>query len=157
MKKSPLAATQERFESKEKLVQAVQKLATEDLWLDRVNATKGLAKVSNQKLQRLHDVLTDAKKRFGSRQKLVDSILELAKRSKDKGYATALGGYPLPRLLDLHGTLSKSARRSDAKAKGKPAKKAAPKAEKKAVAKKVPSKAPSKAPPKKNSRRPPGR
>jgi hypothetical protein len=137
------------------LVQAVQKLATEDLWLDRVNSTKGLAKVSNQKLQRLHDVLSDAKKRFGSRQKLVDAILELAKRSKDKGYAERLGGYPLPRLLDLHGSLSKDQRRAEAKAKGKPAKKAAaPKAEKKVAAKKAPSKAPasktpSKAPPKK--------
>jgi len=154
MKKSPLASTKERFESKDKLVQAVQKLATEDLWLDRVNETKGLAKVSNQKLLRLHDLLTDAKKRFGSRQKLVDAILELAKRVKDKGYAARLGGYPLPQLLDLHGTLSKTQRRAEAKAKGKPAKKAAPKAEKKAAA---PKKTPSKAPAKKTSKRPPAK
>src|SRR5688572_27871590 len=100
MKKSPLASTKERFESKEKLVQAVEKLATEDLWLDRVSEAKGLAKVSNQKLLRLHDLLSDVKKRFGSRQKLVDAILELAKRAKDKGYASRLGGFPLPRLLD---------------------------------------------------------
>jgi len=156
MKKSPLASTKERFDSKEKLVQAVQKLATEDLWLDRVNETKGLGKVSNQKLLRLHDVLSDAKKRFGSRQKLIDAILELAKRSKDQGYATRLGGYPLPRLLDLHGSLSKSQRRAEAKAKVKPkAKKAAaaPKAAKKVVAKKAPSKAPTK----KTSKRPPAK
>ncbi len=159
MKKSPVASTKERFESKEKLVQALEKLATEDLWLDRVNETKGLGKVSNRKLLHLHDLLSDAKKRFGSRQKLIDAILELARRSKDQGYATRLGGYPLPRLLDLHGSLSKGQRRAEAKAqaKGKPkaAKKAAaaPKAAKKAVAKK----APSKAPPKKTSKRPPAK
>lgn len=152
MKKSPLASTKERFENKEKLVAAVQALATEDLWLDRVNATKGLTKVSNQKLLRLHDLLSDAKKRFGTRQKLIDAILELAKRTKDQGYAKRLGGYPTPRLLDLHGSLSKGQRRAEAKAKGKTAKKAAPKAEKKAAPKKAPaSKAPAA---KKPSKRP---
>jgi hypothetical protein len=157
MKKSPIASTKERFESKEKLVQAVEKLATEDLWLNRVNETKGLARVSNQKLLRLHDVLSDAKTRFGSRQKLIAAIQELAKRSKDAGYAARLGGYPLPRLLDLHGSLSKGQRQADAKAKGKgkPAKKAvaAPKAEKKVAAKKAPSKAPGKKPSKAPSKR----
>jgi hypothetical protein len=149
MKKSPIASTKERFESKEKLVAAVQKLATDDLWLDRVNETKGLGKVSNQKLLRLHDVLSDAKKRFGSRQKLIDAIRELAKRSKDAGYATRLGAYPLPRLLDLHGSLSKAERKSEAKAKGKakPVKKAAAKAEKQPAASKAPAKKTSKRPP----------
>jgi hypothetical protein len=158
MKKSPIASTKERFESKEKLVQAVEQLATEDLWLDRVNETKGLGKVSNRKLLHLHDLLSDAKKRFGSRQKLIDAILELARRSKDQGYASRLGAYPLPRLLDLHGSLSKGQRRAEAKAKGKPkaVKKAtaAPKAAKKAVAKKTTSKAPGA---KKTSKRPPAK
>ena len=53
MKKTPVALAKERFTSKEKLIDAVQKLATDDLWLDRVNKVKGLAKVSNAKLLRL--------------------------------------------------------------------------------------------------------
>ena len=117
MSKSPFGSVKERFESKEKLVAAVQKLATKELWLDRVNGTKGLEKVSNAKLLRLHDVLTRAKDGFGSRDKLITAIAELAKRSKDKGYASRLETYPLPRLLDLHDSLSKSGAKASAKAK----------------------------------------
>jgi hypothetical protein len=130
MSKSPFASVKERFESKEKLVAAVQKLATKELWVDRVNSTKGLAKVSNAKLLRLHDVLTRAKEGFGSRDKLIAAIVELGKRSKDKGYATSLEEYPLPRLLDLHGALA----RADKREKSAPAKAAAAPKAKKAVA-----------------------
>jgi hypothetical protein len=42
MSATPLSVVKERFQSKEKLVAAVEKLATEDLWLGRVNAVKGL-------------------------------------------------------------------------------------------------------------------
>ncbi|MFZ5891112.1 MAG: hypothetical protein ACOY0T_08675 [Myxococcota bacterium] len=127
MKKSPVSAVKEQFQSKEKLVEAVQKLATADLWLDRVNSTKGFARISNQKLLRLQAQLTDAKSRFGSRAKLIDAILELSKRSKDNGYKTRLEGYPLPRLLDTHGALSKKQSKATATKKA-PAKKAAAKA-----------------------------
>lgn len=141
MSKSPFASVKERFESKEKLVAAVEKLATKDLWVDRVNGAKGLAKVSNTKLLRLHTLLTQAKESFGTRDKLVASIAELAKRSKDQGYAARLGEYPLPRLLDLHRSLSRSSKRAAAseakapKAATKPKKAAAAKADKPVAAK----------------------
>lgn len=142
MSKSPLASVKDRFESKEKLVAAVEKLATKDLWVDRVNSAKGLGKVSNAKLLRLHTLLTQAKESFGTREKLIASIAELATRSKDKGYAARLGEYPLPRLLDLHRSLSRASKRMSAapakapKAEAKP-KAAAPKAEKAAAAPKA--------------------
>ena len=41
MKKSPLTITKERFGDKAGLVKAVRELATDELWLDRVNAGKG--------------------------------------------------------------------------------------------------------------------
>jgi hypothetical protein len=158
MKKAPLSSVKEGFESKEKLVAAVQKLASSELWLDRVSSAKGLGRVSNAKLLRLHGVLTDAQKRFGSRDKLISAIIELARRTKDKDYAKSLGEYPLPRLLDLHGSLEKRAKASAAKAnkpagEKKPAKKAAaapakaaaksvkPASEKKPAAKKAAKKA----------------
>jgi hypothetical protein len=117
MKKTPIARVKEQFKSKEQLVAAVEALATDALWLDRINEVKGLARVSNAKLLRLHGALTVAKKEFGTRAKLVAAILELDKRSKDLGYKARLERYPLPRLLDLHGTSSRRAKRSEAPAK----------------------------------------
>lgn len=142
MKKAPLSSVKEGFESKEKLVAAVQKLASSELWLDRVSSAKGLGRVSNAKLLRLHGVLTDAQKRFGSRDKLISAIIELARRTKDKDYAKSLGEYPLPRLLDLHGSLEKREKATKAKAnkpagEKKPAKKAAAAAPAKAATKSV--------------------
>ena len=141
MKKSPVTVVKESFESKDKLVAAVQKLASADLWLDRVGA-KGLSKVSNLKLIKLHTALTDAQKRFGSRDKLISAILELKKRTKDAAYSTSLKNAPLPQLLDLHASVERASKRA---AKAAPANKAAKKAPAakaapKAAAKKTPAK-----------------
>jgi hypothetical protein len=129
MKTSPLQAVKERFGDKQKLVDAVKALATSELWLDRVNDVKGLAKVSNAKLLRLHTTLTNVKKEFGSRAKLIESILSLSKRDKDSGLRGALEGYPTPRLVDMQASVARKAKRSAAAAKT--AKPAAKKAKKK--------------------------
>lgn len=107
MKTSPLQQVKGNFGDKAKLVSAVQSLATDALWLDRVNPDKGLGKVSNAKLLRLHAALTRAKDQFGSRDALVGAVLALGKRAKDDGYKARLSAYPVPRLLDLHDSLSK--------------------------------------------------
>jgi hypothetical protein len=104
---SPVGRVKGQFENKGKLVSAVQALATPALWLDRVSADKGLAKVSNAKLLRLHAALSRAKQEFGSRDKLIGAVLSLGKRTGDEGYKSLLASYPLPRLLDLHDSLSK--------------------------------------------------
>lgn len=137
MKKTPVQTVTERFQSKEKLVEAVTKLATAELWLDRTNAEKGFARISNAKLLRLHSVLEDAKKRFGSRDKLIAAILELEKRPKDAGYKARLSQFPLPRLIDQHDSAARRSKRAaKAEKKAKPAVKAAKKARsKKAKAK----------------------
>lgn len=129
---SPLSVVKERFGSKEQLVSAVEKLATKDLWLDRVSEDKGLGRVSNAKLLRLHASLEDVKERFGSRDKLIAAICTLEKRDKDDGYKTRLSSYPLPRLLDLHDAAEKRAARTT---------KAAPAATKKKVARSKKAKA----------------
>jgi hypothetical protein len=120
MKKTPLAEVKERFKDKAGLVKAVKALATKDLWLDRLNDDTGLDRISNAKLIRLHGVLEDAKKRFGTRDKLVAAIQKLEKRGKDDGYKARLSSFPLPRLVDLHDAAEKRARRP---AKPKQAKK----------------------------------
>jgi len=101
MKASPLAEVKDRFGSKEDLVAAVRDLASDDLFLDRVNEDKGLERVSNQKLLHLHAVLTEVKETFGSRDKLIDAICE-AERRTDAGYRDRLESWPTPRLWDWY-------------------------------------------------------
>jgi hypothetical protein len=109
MKTSPIQQVKANFGDKAKLVSAVQALATDALWLDRVNPDKGLAKVSNTKLLRLHAALSRAKEQFGSRDGLIGAVLTLGKRGKDDGYKARLAGFPVPRLLDLHDALNRKA------------------------------------------------
>jgi hypothetical protein len=144
MSATPFSVVKERFQSKEKLVAAVEKLATPELWVGRVNDVKGLMRASNKKLIRLHDLLEDAKKRFGNRDKLIQSIAELARRPKDKDWVASLARHPLPQLLDLHGSLDRAAKRRAAA--GEPAPK--PKKEKKPMVKKPSAKAAAAAAPK---------
>jgi hypothetical protein len=100
MKSSPLAQVKDRFKDKATLVAAVRTLATDELWIGRVDEGKGLDCVSNRKLLHLHDVLSEVKKTYGSRKSLIDSILKVEKRDKDAGYRSRLEGQPTPRLLD---------------------------------------------------------
>lgn len=138
MKKTPLQIVQERFKSKDKLVEAVNKLATAELWLDRTGEA-GLERVSNAKLLRLHAVLEDAKARFGSRDNLIAAIQKLEKRVKDDGFKARLSQYSLPRLIDYHDA---AARRS-ARAAKRP--QSTSKAPKRARSKKAKAKAKAKA------------
>jgi hypothetical protein len=138
--KTPLAVVKEKFGDKAKLVEAVEKLTGEDLWVARTNKEKGLAHVSNAKLLRLHATFTEVKGKFGTREKLIDAILEIEKRTKDAGYRQRLQAWPVPRLYDAYKSTAKRhavAKPAPAAAKkataapapaAKPAKKAAKKA-----------------------------
>jgi hypothetical protein len=135
--KSPLARVKEQFGDKKKLVEAVQKLGGDDLWIARVNENKGLDHVSNAKLLRLHRVLTEVKEKFGTREKLVEAILDLEKRTKDAGYKQRLSAWPVPRLWDTYRSTAKRLGAASAGgATAKPKKAAAPAA---AKAKKAPA------------------
>ena len=133
--KTPLALVKEKFNDKAKLVAAVEKLAGDDLWIDRTNKNKGLGHVSNAKLIRLHDTFSAVKEKFGTRDKLIGAILENEKRTKDDGYKTRLAKYPVPRLWDMYRSLEKRSAppksKDKAAAKPKAAKPAAAKTEKK--------------------------
>ncbi len=146
--KSPLAIAKEKFGEKSKLVAAVEKFTSEDLWVNRTNKDKGLRHVSNAKLLRLYATFTAVKEKFGTRFKLVDAILDLEKRSKDEGYRKRLLEYPVPRLWDLYKSTAKrhaaalpapaeGAAKAAAPAKAKVAKAAAPKAAKPKAPKKA--------------------
>jgi len=149
--KTPLALMKEAFGDKAKLVQAVEKLTGEELWVARTNENKGLAHVSNAKLLRLHATFTAVKEKFGTREKLIDAILELQGSAKDTGLRQTLLGWPVPRLFDTYKSTAKrlgdgagrrKTSRAPAKAAAAGATKAAPeKAAKKPAAKKPAKKA----------------
>ena len=111
---TPLTTVKERFESKDKLVEAVEKLMSDELWVPRLSSDrggdKGLAHVSNKKLLRLHDTLTRVKKEFGSRDKLVTAILEAEGRSKDADYQKSLSQRSVLRLHDHYLAAKRRAR-----------------------------------------------
>jgi hypothetical protein len=105
--KSPLALVKEKFGDKEKLVEALQKLTADDLWVARTNKEKGLDHVSNSKLLRLHALFTEVKEKFGTREKLIDALLGLENRSKDQGLRQRYLAWPVPRLYDAYKSTSK--------------------------------------------------
>jgi hypothetical protein len=108
--KSPLSLVKERFTDKDGLIKALKELATEELWVDRLDQDKGLDSISNKKLLRLHSVLSDVKKQFGTRAKLVDAILSQEKRAKDEGYQARLARLSTPRLFDQYKAGAKRAK-----------------------------------------------
>jgi hypothetical protein len=128
--KTPLATVKETFGEKAKLVDALEKLTGESLWVSRTNKDKGLAHVSNAKLLRLHATFTLVKEKFGTREKLIDAILDLEKRSKDAGLRQKLLSWPVPRLFDTYKSAAKrqAASTKAEGAKTAPAKAAPPKA-----------------------------
>ena len=145
--KTPLAVVKEKFGEKAKLVEALEKLTGESLWVSRTNKDKGLAHVSNAKLLRLHATFTAVKEKFGTREKLIDAILELEKRTQGRRASPEALAWPVPRLFDAYKSATKRhappvakpagtpprppvAKAAPAKAKAKPAK-AAKKASKK--------------------------
>ncbi len=141
--KTPLSRRTAAFGSKTDLIAKVKGLATEDLWVGRLNDDKSWAGISNKKLIRLHEVLTHVKEKYGSRDKLIDAVVAAYGRAKDGDYKKHFATWPLPRLVDALQSAQKRAKGSDkaapkaakAKAEAKPvakkpvAKKAAPKAE----------------------------
>jgi len=129
--KNPLLVVKEKFGDKAKLVEAVEKLSSENLWVSRTNKDKGLAHVSNAKLLRLHATFTEVKEKFGTREKLVDAILELEKRTKDTGLRQKMSTWPVPRLYDAY----KAAQKRNAPKKPAAKKAAAPKVAKKTAKK----------------------
>ena len=119
MKLSPLQAAKKRFgieESnptlarkavKEKLVDAVQKLTDDGLWIDRVNGDKGLSSVSNRKLLHLLEVL-EAVQKHGGRAKVIADVVSLEGR-KDATYGARFEKVSTPRLWDAYRTAKKRA------------------------------------------------
>lgn len=122
---SPFNRVKAGFGSKQSLIDKVKSLTTDGLWIDRLNADKSWASVSNAKLLRVHDLLVAVKERFASRDEIVTAILNAEGRGKDKLYANHFSQWPLPRLMDALRAAERRARRSSAVA-AKPGAKSEP-------------------------------
>lgn len=112
MGKTPFESIKERFKDKAGLVHAVRGLINDELWVDRLNADKGLDRVSNRKLLHLHELLTQVKSQFGSRVKLLDAILADQKRQKDADYRKGLERRSTSQLLEIYRSAQKRAKRT---------------------------------------------
>lgn len=118
MKKSPLAQVKEQFGSKEKLVDALIKLPASvierpaDEGEDKDAFRNRLLVASNSKLLRLHSVGKTVSERWGSKDKLVDAILDLRRASKDKDYRSKLSTLSVGKLFDQVSSLEKAAKRA---------------------------------------------
>ena len=145
---TPLSRRTAAFGSKADLISKIKGLATDDLWVGRLNDNKSWSGISNTKLVRLHEVLTQVKDKFGTRDKLIDALVAAEGRAKDADYKKHFATWPAPRLLDHRAAVAAKAPAKKAapakKVEAKPAAKkpaakktAAPKAEAKPAAKKT--------------------
>jgi hypothetical protein len=110
MKKSPLVEIKERFGSKEDLVKEIKKLFDKGSLFEgqrHLNPDKGLGRVSNAKLLKLHKVATEVTERFTTRDKLVEDLLKTLGRTKDEGLKERFDKWGLPRLWDYYQSVTK--------------------------------------------------
>ncbi len=70
--------------------------------------------MSNQKLLRMAEVGKRVKDKYGSRDKLVDSLCKSLGKSKDKDYQASLSNLSTARLLDLMRAADRGERRRKA-------------------------------------------
>jgi hypothetical protein len=101
MKETPFASMKRLHETKEKLVASIVGPLTDGQGEDAEGLKARLLTASNQKLLRLAAVVGEVKKRYGSREKLIDKVGSLTGKAKDKDYLAKLSSYALPKLLDL--------------------------------------------------------
>lgn len=112
-KKSPLQQVKEKFGSKQALVDALLGLPSKLIdhatdGQDKDAFRKKLFAVANAKLLRMHALYKDVQNEFGSKEKMVDKILTLKNRLKDKDYRSSLLQKTSARLYDMAKALQKS-------------------------------------------------
>ena len=107
MKKTPLQEVVERFGSKEQLVKELKELFDQGkLFENKLNPDKGL-RLSNAKLLKLHQVATEVKERFTTREKLLEDLSKMLRKAKDEDFKARLGRWGLPRLWDYYQSVQK--------------------------------------------------
>lgn len=104
MKKSPLQQVKDKFGGKDKLVAELMGMMARPSDLTKDQFKKKLLAQSNRKLMILHQRETTIKSKYGSRAKLIDSLVSarMGKQKKeDKTYRVHLEKRTNGQLLDL--------------------------------------------------------
>jgi hypothetical protein len=109
---TPTVKVKEQFGSKENLLKEVKKLFEKtDFFPDRLNPEKGLERVSNRKLLRLHAMATELKEKFGSRKNMIEEYVKLAGKANVEAMKEKLAEMTLGKLADLYRRAEKLGRR----------------------------------------------
>lgn len=109
--RGPLARVKALAGSKDELVKKlVEPLAHDDQDPDALGDR--LRKASNQQLLRLLAVVETVKQKYGSRDKLIESLGKTLGKAKDNDYLARLRTFSLPRLLDLAKSAERRGRQS---------------------------------------------
>jgi len=118
VRKSPLQQVKDRFGSKEALIKELKGLVEKtDLFVQKFSEQKGLERVSNLKLMRLHRLAKEVQEKFGTRQKLIDALVELEGRVKDADYRKRFEPYTIGRLYDVYRATERRVKGAAGKAK----------------------------------------
>ncbi len=110
----PLARLAALHGSKAKLVAKLAPSLAHDGAGDDLEARLG--KASNKQLLHLASVVEAVTKAYGSRDKLVASLVKALGKAKDKDYVARLSGFSLPRLYDLARATERRAKAASKKA-----------------------------------------
>ena len=118
MQKSPLQQVKDRFGTKEALIKELKGLVDKtDLFIQKFSEQKGLERVSNLKLLRLHRLAKEVQEKFGTRQKLIDALVELDGRVKDADYRKRFEKHTIGRLYDVYRATERRVKGAARKAK----------------------------------------
>ena len=118
MQKSPLQQVKDRFGTKEALIKELKGLVDKtDLFIQKFSEQKGLDRVSNLKLLRLHRLAKEVQEKFGTRQKLIDALVELDGRVKDADYRKRFEKHTIGRLYDVYRATERRVKGAARKAK----------------------------------------
>jgi hypothetical protein len=109
-KKTPLQVVNEDHGGKTKLVDKIVGLI-ERGEEEKDSLKARLLKASNKKLLRIASVSSTIREKYGSTEKLVDSVAQSLNRAKDSDFVKRLAANTPARLLDLARSLAGEARR----------------------------------------------
>jgi hypothetical protein len=112
-KETPLQAVKRLYGSKDKLIDKLVDVAR-DGDEDEGEVKERLGTVSNKKLLRLADVSKLVKDKYGTRDKLVDTLTKSLGKAKDADYGVRLRTISTARLLDLARAADRRTKRSTA-------------------------------------------